>query len=107
MDYEKFVPERVARLRQAKGVSARDMSLTMGQNVNYINHIENGKMEPSLTGLYYICDYFKITPQEFFDEGNPYPDRLKEIIDNLKYLDENALINLSGVIKEMVDKKKL
>jgi len=41
LDYESFVPERIAKLRQTKGVSARDMSLSIGQNVNYINHIEN------------------------------------------------------------------
>ena len=106
MDYEVFVSERIAKLRQAKGVSARDMSLSIGQNVNYINHIENRKTEPSLTGLIYIWNYFKITPQEFFDEGNQYPERLKEIIGNLKLLDDAALANLSGVVKEMVGKKK-
>ena len=106
MDYEIFVSNRVAQLRQAKGVSARDMSLSIGQNVNYINFIENRKAEPSLSGLIYICDYFKITPQEFFDEGNPHPDRLNEIITDLKLLDENALTHLSGVVKEMVGKKK-
>jgi len=106
MDYEVFVSERIAKLRQAKGVSARDMSLSIGQNVNYINHIENRKTEPSLSGLIYICDYFGITPQEFFDEGNPYPDKLKGIIEDLKLLDDTALTNLSGVVKEMVVKKK-
>jgi len=106
MDYAVFVSERVSKLRQAKGVSARDMSLSIGQNVNYINHIENRKTEPSLSGLIYICDYLGITPQEFFDVGNPYPDKLKGIVEDLKLLDDTALTNLSGVVKEMVVKKK-
>lgn len=106
MDYEIFVSERVANLRQAKGVSARDMSLSIGQNVNYINHIENRKMEPSLSGLIYICDYFGITPQEFFDEGNQHPARLKDFIEDIKLLDENAFIHLSNFIKEISAKKK-
>ena len=29
--YEDFVPERLAKLRTQKGVSARDMSLSLGQ----------------------------------------------------------------------------
>ncbi len=106
MDYETFVPERIAGLRQAKGVSARDMSLSIGQNVNYINHIENRKMEPSLSGLFYICDYFGITPQEFFDEGNQQPARLKGFIEDVKHLDEKALLHLSNFIKEITGKKK-
>ena len=105
MDYEAFVAERVAKLRQAKGTSARDMSLSIGQNVNYVNHVENRKMEPSLSGLIYICDYFGITPQEFFDAGNPHPERLKEIIENLKLLNDDALAGLSTVVQEMVGKK--
>ena len=41
--YEDFLPERLARLRTQKGVSARDMSLSLGQANNYINNIENKK----------------------------------------------------------------
>ena len=37
--YENFVPERIAQLRTHKGVSARDMSLSLGQANNYINNI--------------------------------------------------------------------
>ena len=36
--YEDFVPERLAKLRTQKGVSARDMSLSLGQANNYINN---------------------------------------------------------------------
>ena len=106
MDYESFVAERVAKLRQGKGVSARDMSLSIGQNVNYVNHIENRKMEPSLKGLIYIWEYFGITPQDFFDEGNPYPTHLKDLVENMKLLDENELLHLSSFIKEIVAKRK-
>ena len=34
--YEDLVPERIAQLRIKKGVSARDMSLSLGQATNYI-----------------------------------------------------------------------
>ncbi len=40
MMYEDFVPERLAKLRTRKGVSARDMSLSLGQANNYINNIK-------------------------------------------------------------------
>ena len=41
--YEEFTQNRIAQLRMQKNVSARDMSLTLGQNNSYINQIENKK----------------------------------------------------------------
>ena len=41
--YEEQFTNRLSKLRLAKGVSARDMSLSIGQNPGYINNIENGK----------------------------------------------------------------
>ena len=104
--YEEFTRERIIELRLKKDKSARDMSLDLGQNDSYINRIENKKIKPSLTVLFNICDYFGITPKEFFDEGNPHPERLNEIIEDLKLLDDNALALISGVVKEFANKKK-
>ncbi|MCR5294694.1 MAG: helix-turn-helix domain-containing protein [Lachnospiraceae bacterium] len=58
--------ERISQLRIEKGVSARDMSLTLGLSETYINRIENGKMMPSMPVFFEICDYFAIEPNEFF-----------------------------------------
>lgn len=44
---EKDFSLRLAKLREEKGVSARDMSLSMGQNPGYINNIESGKSFPN------------------------------------------------------------
>ena len=41
MDYIEWFHNRVAELRIQKGVSARDMSLSLGQSESYINKIEN------------------------------------------------------------------
>ena len=43
---------RLARLREKKGVSARDMSLSMGQNPGYIHNIESGNSKPSMIGSF-------------------------------------------------------
>lgn len=102
--YEEFTQTRIMQLRMQKGVSARDMSLTLGQNRSYINQIENKKALPSLPGLFYICEYFNITPQEFFDEGNTYPNQLSEVIENLKKLDAAALANIAALVKELANK---
>ena len=65
MDYAEWFPQRVMELRMQKGVSARDMSLSLGQSESYINKIENRRTMPSMNGLFYICDYFGITGRVF------------------------------------------
>jgi transcriptional regulator with XRE-family HTH domain len=64
--YEKEFSKRLCELRLEKGVSAREMSLSLGQSASYINRIENGKMLPSMGGFFKICDYLSITPDFFF-----------------------------------------
>ena len=44
--YEEFFVERLSKLREDLNVSAREMSLAIGQNESYINRIENRKAFP-------------------------------------------------------------
>jgi len=76
--------DRLAALRRKKGVSARDMSLSLGQNPGYINHIENKQTLPSLPGFFNICGYLDITPQQFFDSDNANPRLIAKSVDNEK-----------------------
>jgi len=101
---EKDFALRLAQLREQKGVSARDMSLSMGQNPGYINNIESGKSLPSLTGIFYICDYLEVTPSEFFDLESKNPTKLDSIIKDLKHLDDKQLDTISTLVKELIHK---
>ncbi len=95
---------RLAKLRTLKGVSARDMSLSIGQNHAYINTIENGKTLPSLSVFFYICEYLGITPMEFFDEESDNPTQLREIIADLKHLNTHQREAVAAMIKELAIK---
>lgn len=99
---EKDFSLRLAQLRERKGVSARDMSLSMGQNPGYINNIESGKSMPSLSGIFYICEYLGITPSDFFDIESQNPAKLNDIISNLKRLDDRQLDTISMLIKDII-----
>lgn len=101
---EKDFSLRLSKLREKKGVSARDMSLSIGQNPGYINNIETGKSMPSLAGIFYICEYLGVTPSEFFDVGSKNPARLKELIDYLKLLDDEQLANVTAIVKSLAKK---
>jgi len=101
---EKDFALRLATLRTKKGVSARDMSLSIGQNPGYINGIETGRNNPSLTGILYICEYFGITPSEFFDFDSANPAKLKPIIEDMKKLNDEQLQAVATLVKDLANK---
>lgn len=99
--YEDEFIKRLSELRIKKGVSARDMSLALGQNSGYINHIENSQTLPSMTVFFNICDYFNITPGEFFQVDTPDIIIISQIIQELKCMDENQLTHLLSLLKDL------
>lgn len=98
---EKDFALRLARLRAEKGVSARDMSLSMGQNPGYINNIESGKSRPSLSGILYICEYLGITPKDFFDVEAKNPSKASELYSVARGLGDEQLDNLIAIAKAL------
>ena len=98
MNLDDLFAKRLAQLRNQKGVSARDMSLSLGQGAGYINNIENKNNLPSMTVFFYICTYLDVTPKEFFDFDNANPKELNSIISNLKKLSPKQLKNVSNSI---------
>ena len=105
MVYEDFVQEWLAKWRRQKVVSTRVTSLSLGQANNYTNNVENKKTLPSMQSLLDICEYLGVTPQEFFDEGNPNPTALNEFIAEAKKLDSKAMSYILGIMKELNSKK--
>jgi len=95
---------RLARLREKKGVSARDMSLSIGQNPGYINNIETGKSKPSLEGIFFICEYLGVTPSEFFDIQSSNPSKLDAIVNDLKKLNDRQLDTIAALVKDLIKK---
>lgn len=102
MNYERFFAERLNSLRTQQNVSAREMSLDIGQNESYINRIENGKAFPSMQAFFYICEYLNITPKEFWDVDNQAPQKIDEINTHLEKLNSkqvDAILNLIKIIR--------
>lgn len=97
--YEDLFYNRLVELRTQKNVSARDMSLSIGQSAGYIHALENKKAFPSMQVFFYICEYLGVTPSEFFDEKNKAPSEIEEITNDLKALDPENLKNIKAIIK--------
>jgi transcriptional regulator with XRE-family HTH domain len=98
---EEFAP-RLTALRYKKGVSAREMSLSIGQNPGYIYNIECGKALPSMSAFFFICEFLEVTPKEFFDTDNAQPDVLRQLTGNLKKLDTDCLNALTVLVDHLI-----
>ena len=97
---EEFV-KRLVELRNIKNVSAREMSLEIGQSESYISNIENGYGMPSLSVFFYICQYLDITPKDFFDTGAKDPSKATELFEKIKALKPEQLAVIESVINSM------
>lgn len=104
MDYTQWFSERLTQLRMEKGVSARDMSLSLGQSESYINKIENRRTMPSMTGFFYICEYLGIEPQEFFDTETISPTKAAQIMQEIGKLSPDRADHILEVIKDLAEK---
>ena len=98
---EKFIGKRLAQLRGQKNMSARDMSLSLGQSPSYINNIENDKALPSMQMFLYICDYLKVHPKDFFNDEIENPKLMGEAFDVLKNISGEQLQNLLKLAKDL------
>lgn len=104
MDYIDWFPKRLSELRTQRNVSARDMSLSLGQSESYINKIENKRTLPSMSGFFYICEYLEITPQEFFDTEVGDIQKSKEIWRELGKLTSVQAEHILQIMKDITEK---
>ena len=98
VEKEEFI-KRLTQLRVQKGVSARDMSLSIGQSSGYISNIENGVNLPSMAAFFYICDYLGISPRDFFDTQTTAPSKASELLEVAKTLEPEQLDHLIALAK--------
>lgn len=99
---EEFV-KRLTQLRLQKNVSARNMSLSIGQSPNYIFGIESGKTMPSMSAFLSICDYLGITPSEFFNTSVAKPERMRKLISQLEKLDSKKFDDVAAIVNDITN----
>ena len=86
--------QRLSELRIQKGISARDMSLSLGQGESYINNVENCQNFPSMATFFAICEYLDITPREFFDTEIRNPSQAQRLLELCKHLPSDQVEHL-------------
>ena len=104
-DFKSIFSDRLLQLRNEKKISAREMSLSLGQNVNYINYIENGRNFPSMQGFFLICDYLKISPAEFFEKQQGHLDKNLKNVEIFQSLSKSQQDSIISMVKEFSRKQ--
>lgn len=99
---EDFVRERITQLRLKKGFSEYQMSYDLGHSRGYVYNISSGKALPPLKEFFAICDYFEITPQQFFNDSIQHPELIQKAIEGMEQLDEGDLLILLGIINRLL-----
>ncbi len=99
--YEDFVRERITQLRLKKGVSEYQMSYDLGHSRGYVYNISSGKALPPMKEFFAICDYFGISPQQFFDTDTQYPELIQKAVEGMLQLSESDILMLLGIINRL------
>ena len=101
---EDFVRERITQLRLQKGVSEYQMSYDLGHSRGYVYNISSGKALPPMKEFLAICDYFEISPRQFFDDTEQNPELVQKALAGMKQLDESDMLMLLGIINRLLKK---
>ncbi len=101
-----FIRNRITELRLKKGVSEYQMSYDLGHSRSYIYNISSGKSLPPMAEFLEICNYFGITPSQFFDDSTENPALLQSAIDELRKLNDDDMMLIIGHIRRLTKEQK-
>ena len=96
-----FIKERITQLRLEKGVSEDQMSYDLGHSRSYIYNISSGRSLPPMVEFLQICDYFNLTPAQFFDTSSNNSALLETTINELSKLDDDDLLLILNIIRRL------
>lgn len=103
-EYEKYIRDRITQLRLQKGISEYKLSYDLGHSRGYIYNITSGKSLPPLTELFSICEYFDITPAEFFDDRISNPELIQKAVEGMKTLSDSDVLLILNHINRLQQK---
>lgn len=98
---EQYIRDKITQLRIGRGLSEYQLSYQLGHSRGYINNITSGKSMPSMAEFFSICDYFNITPSEFFESEQASPELLSQTIHEIKKMNDTDLLLLLTLLKRI------
>lgn len=102
---EKFIADRITELRIRRDISEYKLSYELGQSKTYIGMITSGRAYPSVSMLLEICDYFEMTPAEFFA---PYFDsEAQMLVELFQTLNGDNKFLVTKIIETLIYKQEM
>lgn len=96
-----FIRDRITQLRLQKGVSEYKMSYDLGHSRSYIYNISSGKSLPPWPEFFAICEYFGITPEQFFHQNTNISSLKQTTINELNDLDDDDVMMILGFLRRL------
>ncbi len=101
MNHEEFIRKKIDKLRIEKGLSERQLSFDLGHSGNYINAILSGRTLPSMSEFIYICTFFDVSPQDFFQQGLELSQKDIKLTELVLKLDEESKDSLEILLSKI------
>lgn len=107
------IGERIKKIREARGLSQKEVSATLSMDQSQYSKIEKGKTDPTTTTLDKIAKAMGVSLAELFisndplEEVNSIDKSTMEKLQLLEQLDEDEKQSVFKIIDGLVSKKKM
>lgn len=105
MNYALYLREKITSLRLERNISEYQLSTELGKCKTYIQAISSGKSLPSFDAFFDLCEYFELTPAEFFTASAPTKQQ-RHIQHNLSRLSPEDTALLVQVLDRLLEHAK-
>lgn len=95
----RFVADRITKIRIEHNISEYQLSLDLGFSKGYIQAISSGNIMPSMGALYKICDYFEITPAQFFSGSTDDTRLFEDLVSTIREMSVEEQYTLYHFLK--------
>lgn len=98
MNNREYIGERIAEIRQAKGLSIRQLAEACGVNFANIYKIENGKYNVSIDILGKICEAlgYHVDINKNMDEVVVTKEEIEELREKIRGIEEKTFVTVKG-----------
>lgn len=112
MNNRDYIGKRIAEIRQAKGLSIRQLAEDSGVNFANIYKIENGKYNVSIDILGKICEAlgYHVDIKPNMDEVVVTKEEIEELREKIRVIEEKSFVTVKGsslaeALKERMSRK--
>ncbi|MBQ7840409.1 MAG: helix-turn-helix transcriptional regulator [Lachnospiraceae bacterium] len=106
MNYSQYLREKITSLRLEKNISEYQLSLEIGKSKTYIQAITSGKSLLSFDAFFDLCEYFNLTPEEFFTQDKNDTAQRRNIRNKVSELYEEDLALVEQLVERLAERKE-